>query len=76
VRFFEEKLDMRKNMGTLDKTLRLILAAIAVALAATGTLTGAAAIIAYVVATVFVVTSFVSFCPLYRLIGLRTCANC
>ena len=67
---------MQKNMGTLDKTLRLILAAIAVALAATGMLTGTLAIIAYVVAAVFVVTSFVSFCPLYRIIGLRTCADC
>ena len=67
---------MQKNMGTLDKTLRLIVAAIAVALAATGTLTGAPALIAYIVAAVFVATSLVSFCPLYRLIGLRTCANC
>jgi mannose/fructose/N-acetylgalactosamine-specific phosphotransferase system component IID len=67
---------MRKNMGTLDKTLRLIVAAIAVALAASGTLTGTMAIIAYALAAVFVVTSFVSFCPLYRLVGLRTCANC
>jgi mannose/fructose/N-acetylgalactosamine-specific phosphotransferase system component IID len=67
---------MQKNMGTLDKTLRLIVAAIAVALAANGTLVGTMAIIAYVLAAVFVVTSFVSFCPLYRLVGLRTCANC
>ena len=67
---------MQKNMGTLDKTLRLIVAAIAVALAATSTLTGVAALVAYIVAAVFVVTSLVSFCPLYRLIGLRTCANC
>jgi mannose/fructose/N-acetylgalactosamine-specific phosphotransferase system component IID len=67
---------MRKNMGTLDKTLRLIVAAIAVVLAASGMLTGILAIIAYVLAAVFVVTSFVSFCPLYRLVGLRTCANC
>jgi uncharacterized membrane protein YtjA (UPF0391 family) len=67
---------MQKNMGTLDKTLRLIVAVIAVALAATGTLTGTPALVAYIVAAVFVVTSLVSFCPLYRLIGLRTCANC
>ena len=67
---------MQKNMGTLDKTLRLIVAAIAVALAATGTLTGTLALIACIVAAVFVATSLVSLCPLYRLIGLRTCANC
>ena len=66
----------QKNMGTTDKALRLIAAVIAVALAATGTITGTLAVIAYVVAAVFVLTSFVSFCPLYRLFGLRTCANC
>lgn len=67
---------MQKNMGRLDKTLRLFVAALAVALAATGTLTGTVALVAYIVAAVFVVTSLVSFCPLYRLIGLRTCVNC
>ena len=67
---------MQKNMGTLDKTLRLIVAAIAVGLGASGTLTGIPALVAYIVAAVFVVTSLVSFCPLYRLIGLRTCARC
>lgn len=67
---------MQKNMGALDKTLRLIAAIIAISLAATGVLTGTAAIIAYAIAGVFLVTSLVSFCPLYRLIGLRTCANC
>ena len=67
---------MQKNMGALDKTLRLIAAIIAISLAGTGVLTGTAAIIAYTIAGVFFVTSLVSFCPLYRLIGLRTCANC
>jgi uncharacterized membrane protein YtjA (UPF0391 family) len=69
-------MDMQKNMGTIDKTLRLIVAAVAVGLALSGILTGTAAWVAYIVAAVFVVTSLVSFCPLYRLIGLRTCANC
>jgi len=63
-------------MGTLDKMLRLIAAVVAVVLGVTGTITGTLAIIAYVVAGVLVLTSFVSFCPLYRLLGLRTCANC
>lgn len=67
---------MRKNMGTTDKTLRLIAAIIAIALAATGVLTGTLAIIAYVVAGVFLLTSLVSFCPLYRVLGLQTCAHC
>lgn len=67
---------MQKNMGATDKTLRLIAAVVAIALAATGVITGSAAIIAYVVAGVFVLTSLVSFCPIYRVLGLRTCAKC
>lgn len=67
---------MQKNMGTTDTTLRLIAAVIAIALAATGTITGTLAIIAYVVAGIFVLTSLVSFCPIYRVLGLRTCADC
>lgn len=67
---------MQKNMGSFDKIVRIVLAVIAVALAATGTLTGTAAIVAYGAAAILVLTSLVSFCPLYRVLGLRTCANC
>ena len=66
---------MPRNMGSLDKTLRLIVAVILIALAATGTITGTLAIIAYVVAAVFVLTSLVSFCPAYLPLGINTCAK-
>ena len=64
---------MRKNMGSLDKTIRLIAAVVLVVLAATGTVTGLFATIAYVVAAIFVVTSLVSFCPAYLPFGISTC---
>ena len=64
---------MHKNMGSLDKTVRLIAAVVLVALAATGTITGLFATIAYVVAAIFVVTSLVSFCPAYLPFGISTC---
>ncbi len=64
---------MRKNMGSLDKTVRLIAAVVLVVLAATGTITGLFATIAYVVAAIFVVTSLVSFCPAYLPFGISTC---
>ncbi len=67
---------MQKNMGSFDKIVRIVLAVIAVALAATGTLAGTAAIVAYGAAAIIVLTSLVSFCPLYRVLGLRSCANC
>ncbi len=63
---------MTKNMGSADRIIRLIIAAIAVFLYYNGTLTGTMGIVAMVVAAIFVVTSFVSFCPLYRLLGLST----
>lgn len=63
---------MTKNMGSLDKTVRLIAVVVLIALAATGTISGTFAIAAYVVAAIFVVTSFVSVCPAYLPFGINT----
>jgi len=63
---------MKKNMGTVDKTLRILVAAIIVLLYFTKVIEGMLAIVLLVFAAVFVVTSFISFCPLYPLIGLNT----
>jgi len=64
---------MKKNMGSLDKTLR-ILAAIAIAiLYYAGLISGAVALILGALAIVFVITSFLSFCPLYLPLGINTC---
>ena len=63
---------MTKNMGSLDKTVRLIAAVVLIALAATGTISGTFAIAAYVVAAIFVVTSLVSVCPAYLPFGINT----
>jgi len=68
------KLDkMKKNMGNIDRGIRVIVAIVIAALYFTGTLTGTLGIILLVLAGVFVLTSFVSFCPLYTLIGASTC---
>jgi K+-transporting ATPase A subunit len=56
---------MKKNMGTLDKVIRIALAAVVVILLATRQLSGAAAIVLGILATVFVITSLVGTCPLY-----------
>lgn len=64
---------MKKNMGTTDRTVRIIVAIIAAALYFSGTITGTLGIIALVVAAVFVLTSFISFCPLYAIFGISTC---
>ncbi|SEF39692.1 YgaP family membrane protein [Algoriphagus boritolerans] len=64
---------MKKNLGTTDKIIRLILAAALVLLYFTGTITGTLGIIGLVLAAVFTLTSMVSFCPLYAVFGLKTC---
>jgi hypothetical protein len=64
---------MKKNMGSIDRTIRLVVAAIAIFLFFNGTLSGTLGIVALVVAAVFALTSVVSFCPLYAIAGLNTC---
>lgn len=64
---------LNKNMGTLNRIIRLVIAAVIAVLYFTGNLSGLAAIILGILAVVFVVTSLVSFCPLYVPFGLSTC---
>jgi len=64
---------MKKNMGSVDKIIRLIIAAVLGFLFYNGTITGTLGIVAVVVAAVFALTSLVSFCPLYTLLGINTC---
>lgn len=61
-----------KNMGQTDRIIRIILAIIFAALYFTGTVSGALGIVLLILAVVFVLTSIVSFCPLYTLFNLST----
>lgn len=65
---------MKKNMGSADRIIRMIVAAVFVALYFTGTVTGTLGIVLLVLAAVFLVTSVVSFCPLYLPFGISTCS--
>ncbi len=60
-------------MGTADRVIRLIIAAVIGVLYYTGTISGTLGIVLLVLAAVFVLTSFVSFCPLYAPFGISTC---
>lgn len=62
-------------MGVVDKTVRIIIAAIVAGLYYAGTISGTLGIVLLVLAGVFVLTSLVSFCPLYTLFGISTCPN-
>lgn len=64
---------MKKNMGGADRIIRLLVAAVLAYLYFNEVVTGTLGIVFAVLAGVFVLTSLVSFCPLYTLVGLNTC---
>jgi uncharacterized membrane protein len=63
---------MKKNMGTIDKSVRILIAAVVVLLFFTNVITGVLAYILLAFSAVFVLTSLVGFCPLYLPFGLST----
>lgn len=66
---------MKKNMGTADRIIRLVIAAIITTLYFTNVISGTLGIVLLVLAGVFVLTSIISFCPLYAPFGLSTCST-
>lgn len=64
---------MKKNMGSADRIIRIVIAAIVGILYFTGTITGVLGIILLVLAGIFLLTGFVSFCPIYSIFGIRSC---
>ncbi len=64
---------MKKNMGTVDRVVRTIVAVAIIILYFTGVIGGTLALILGIVAVLFLLTSLVSFCPTYTLFGISTC---
>jgi hypothetical protein len=64
--------EMKKNMGTIDRVIRFLIAVVVAVLYFTGQISGTAAIILGILAVVFLLTSAVGTCPLYAPIGLST----
>jgi hypothetical protein len=64
---------MKKNMGSADRIFRLLLAAVVAVLYFTNVITGTLGIVLLIIAGVFVLTSLISFCPLYVPFGIKTC---
>lgn len=63
---------MKKNMGNLDRILRILVALVVIALYFTGQINGTLAIIGLLLSAIFILTSFISFCPLYLPFGIST----
>jgi hypothetical protein len=66
---------MKQNMGTADRILRILAAAVITALYFTNVLTGTIGMVLLLLAGVFVLTSLVGYCPLYTLFGISTCSR-
>lgn len=64
---------MKKNMGNIDKIIRILVAIVIAILFFTNIISGTLGIVLLVLAGVFVLTSLISFCPLYTLVGINTC---
>ncbi len=63
---------MKKNIGTIDKVIRVLVAVIILVLYFTHVVSGTLAVILLILAGVFVVTSLLGICPLYLPFGLST----
>lgn len=64
---------MKKNMGSIDKIIRVLFAIVAAFLVYFEYVTDTFAYVLMALASIFVLTSLVGFCPLYGLFGLNTC---
>ncbi|HLF52539.1 DUF2892 domain-containing protein [Flavobacterium sp.] len=60
-------------MGTTDKIIRIILAIVMVILYFTETVTGTLGYVILGLSVILALTSFISFCPLYALLGINSC---
>jgi hypothetical protein len=63
---------MKKNVGSIDKVVRILIAVVIAVLFFTKVITGVLGIILIVLAAIFVITSLISFCPLYLPFGINT----
>ena len=64
---------MKRNMGSLDRVIRALIAVAVAVLYWQEVISGTLAIVLAAVAGIFLLTSFVSFCPIYAVVGMRSC---
>jgi hypothetical protein len=64
---------MKKNIGSTDKIIRILVAALIGILLITNVISGTVGIVLVVVAAILLLTSFINFCPLYAIFGIKTC---
>jgi hypothetical protein len=63
---------MKTNVGLTDKIIRVLVAVLIASLYFMGKIDGTLSIILLIIATIFIATSFISFCPIYSIFGLSS----
>lgn len=63
---------MKKNMGVIDRILRLVIAVVLISLYAANMLPGLLGTVLLIIAIVFALTSVLGLCPLYTLLGIKS----
>ena len=63
---------MKRNMSNIDRIVRLVIAALFAFLYFGGVLPGTLGLVLFILGIVFVLTSIVSFCPIYAMFKLST----
>ena len=64
---------MKKNMGSADRIIRIVIAAVVLGLFLGNIVTGTLGIILLVAAGIFAITGFIGTCPAYMPFGIKTC---
>lgn len=63
---------MTKNMSTVDRSIRVVLAVVFTYLYFSGAVAGTIGLILFILAIVFLLTSLLTFCPIYTMFGFST----
>ncbi|MEO9021193.1 MAG: DUF2892 domain-containing protein [Ginsengibacter sp.] len=63
---------MKSNIGFIDKTVRILIAALVLVLYFTNVISGIPAIILFIVAAILLITAFINFCPIWHFLGIST----
>lgn len=66
---------MKKNVGSADRIIRIVLAVLFAVLYFTGTVTGTIGLVLVVLGGIFLLTALIGWCPLYTSFGISTCRN-
>jgi hypothetical protein len=66
---------MKTNLGTTDRVLRLVIALLITVLYVTNIIAGTFGLVLLIIAAVFTLTSFIGFCPIYKVLGICTHKN-